>query len=57
MTSGEIEQAAVAAGRALELAVGVASVRPRERMAAVMQRLAVHRAVPAVAEVLEMARS
>ncbi|WP_329554158.1 XRE family transcriptional regulator [Streptomyces sp. NBC_00696] len=57
VTSGEIEQAAIATGRALELAVGVASVRPRERMAAVMQRLAVHRAVPAVAEVLEMARS
>ncbi|MEV0480323.1 XRE family transcriptional regulator [Streptomyces sp. NPDC050508] len=57
VTSGEIEQAAAVTGRALELSVGVASVRPRERMAVVIRRLGAHRAVPAVAEVLEMARS
>ncbi|MCT9077187.1 tetratricopeptide repeat protein [Streptomyces fulvoviolaceus] len=57
LASGEIEQAAVVTGRALELSVGVASVRPRERMAPVIQKLSAHRSLPAVAEVLEMMHS
>ncbi|MEU9121946.1 XRE family transcriptional regulator [Streptomyces sp. NPDC048506] len=56
LTAGEAEQAATATGRALDLCAGVASVRPRERLAPVLRRLGEHRTVPAVAEVLEKAR-
>lgn len=57
LTAGEIEQAATVTGRALDLSSGVASVRPRERLAPVLQRLGKHQALPVVADVLDMARS
>ncbi|MEU5306574.1 XRE family transcriptional regulator [Streptomyces noursei] len=56
LTAGEVEQAATVTGRALDLCAGVASVRPRERLAPVLRRLGEHRTVPGVAEVLEKAR-
>ncbi|MDX3497853.1 XRE family transcriptional regulator [Streptomyces turgidiscabies] len=55
--AGEIEQAAAATSRALDLAAGVASVRPRERLAPVLRRLGNHRALPVVAETLEKAQA
>lgn len=55
LTAGEVEQAATVTGRALDLSSGVASVRPRERLAPVLQRLGEHRALPAVADILERA--
>lgn len=57
LTAGEVEQAATVTGRALDLSSGVASVRPRERLEPVLQRLGKYRTLPAVAEVLEMASS
>ncbi|WP_329340734.1 XRE family transcriptional regulator [Streptomyces sp. NBC_01352] len=57
LAAGEVEQAATVAGRALALSSGVASVRPRERLEPVLRRLGEHQALPAVAEVLDMARS
>ncbi len=56
LTAGEVEQAATVTGRALDLSSGVASVRPRERLAPVLARLGEHQALPAVADVLEQAR-
>ncbi|WP_405615955.1 hypothetical protein [Streptomyces sp. NBC_00076] len=53
--AGEVEQAAAVTGRALELSAGVASVRPRERLAPVLRMLGEHRSLPQVAEVLEKA--
>ncbi|MFF7197989.1 hypothetical protein ACFZAM_30335 [Streptomyces sp. NPDC008079] len=55
LTAGEIEQAAKVTGRALDLANGVASVRPKQRLAPFVERLARHRDVAAVADVLEKA--
>ncbi|MBD0842241.1 MULTISPECIES: helix-turn-helix domain-containing protein [unclassified Streptomyces] len=57
MTAGEVEQAAVVTGRALDLCAGVASVRPRQRLVPVLDRLGAYHAVPAVSEVLERARA
>jgi tetratricopeptide (TPR) repeat protein len=57
LTAGEVEQAATVTGRALNLSSGVASVRPRERLAPVLARLGEHQALPAVADVLEQARA
>ena len=57
LTAGEVEQAATVTGRALDLSSGVASVRPRERLAPVLQRLGEHCGLPAVVEVLDKARS
>ena len=57
LTAGEVEQATTVTGRAPDLSSGVASVRPRERLEPVLQRLGKHRALPAVAEVVDMARS
>jgi tetratricopeptide (TPR) repeat protein len=57
IAAGEIEQAASVTSRALDLSAGVASVRPRERLAPVLRRLGGHRAIPKVAEVLEKARA
>ncbi|RNG20373.1 XRE family transcriptional regulator [Streptomyces botrytidirepellens] len=57
LTAGEIEEAASATGRALELSAGVASVRPRQRLAPIFQQLRSHRDLPPVAEVLEKARA
>lgn len=57
LTAGEVEQAATVTGRALDLCLGVASVRPRERLAPVLRRLREHQALPVVASVLEQARA
>ena len=55
LTAGEVEQAATTADRALDLAHGVASVRPRARLTPLLKRLDVHRGLPAVDAVLEKA--
>lgn len=47
-SAGEVEQAAGATGRALELCHGVVSVRPRQRLAPVLQHLSAHHGLPAV---------
>ncbi|SEO55239.1 helix-turn-helix domain-containing protein [Actinacidiphila rubida] len=54
IAAGEVEQAAVTTGRALELASGLASVRPRQRINAVLDYLRPHTAVPEVRDVLEL---
>jgi hypothetical protein len=56
LRAGEIEQSASVAGQVIDLSAGVASVRPRQRLAPVVQQLAGHRSMPAVREVLEAAR-
>ncbi|MEI5100489.1 hypothetical protein RB200_20610 [Streptomyces sp. PmtG] len=58
LTAGEAEQAAAVASRALALADGVASVRPRKQLAPVLAELSAarYRTLPLVAEVLEQAR-
>ncbi|MEU2727378.1 helix-turn-helix domain-containing protein [Streptomyces griseoviridis] len=54
MLAGEVEEAARVAGRAMELADGVASPRPRHRIDLVVSKLALeHGTVPAVAELVE----
>ncbi|WP_030901431.1 helix-turn-helix transcriptional regulator [Streptomyces sp. NRRL F-5126] len=53
LSAGEVEQSAAVVARALDLSDGVASVRPRQRLAPVLGRLGAHRGVPAVAAVLE----
>ncbi|MGY5131899.1 XRE family transcriptional regulator [Streptomyces nigrescens] len=57
MAAGEVEQAASITSRALDLSAGVASVRPRQRLAPTLRRLGNHRDLPAVAEVLERAQA
>ena len=57
VTAGEPEEAARVAGRVLDLSDGVASVRPRQRLSPVLQRLSEHAAMPGVREVLERARA
>ncbi len=56
LSAGEIEQAAAVTSRVLDLSAGVASVRPRERIAPVLRQLSVHCGLPQVAEALEKAR-
>ncbi|MFD7964383.1 XRE family transcriptional regulator [Streptomyces zaomyceticus] len=53
LTAGEIEQAATTAGRALQLCTGVASTRPRQRLAIVVDRLRAYGEVSEVQEVME----
>ncbi|GAA5155174.1 hypothetical protein GCM10023321_28070 [Pseudonocardia eucalypti] len=50
LDAGEVEHAAVVAGRALDLATNVASTRPRERFAALLGRLEPHKTVAEVGE-------
>ncbi|MET9035294.1 helix-turn-helix domain-containing protein [Streptomyces mirabilis] len=57
LSAGEVEQAAAATGRALDLSTGIASVRPRQRLAPVLAQLAQHLSVAAVRGVLEKAAS
>lgn len=57
VSAGEVEQAAATATRVLTLSEGVASVRPRQKLAPVLDKLAHHRALPEVADVLELART
>lgn len=53
--AGEVEQAAKVTGRALDLSAEVASVRPRQRLDALIDQLRKHRTLPAVADALEKA--
>ncbi|MGW8451131.1 XRE family transcriptional regulator [Streptomyces niveus] len=48
LSGGEVKQAASVIERALDLAHGVASVRPRRRLAPVLKCLSAHRGLPAV---------
>ncbi|WP_431984506.1 hypothetical protein [Streptomyces qinglanensis] len=57
LAAGEIEQATAITSRVLELSAGVASVRPGQRLAQILQQLSDHHELPAVAEVLEKARA
>ncbi|MGW3557895.1 helix-turn-helix domain-containing protein [Streptomyces sp. NPDC000963] len=53
LTAGEVEQAAATTARALELATGVASIRPMQRIAPLVNDLRPHGELPAVRELLE----
>jgi tetratricopeptide (TPR) repeat protein len=55
LAAGEIEEAATVAGRCLDLSGGVASVRPRQRLAPVLRRMSAHKSLQAVAELMERA--
>jgi DNA-binding transcriptional regulator YiaG len=55
--AGELEAAAHAADRALDLAENVASARPARRAAEVMRQLQPYKAVPAVRDLLDRANS
>lgn len=55
LDAGEVEQATAVTGRALELSVGVTSVRPRLRIDALLRRLEPHRTLSPVAELLDRA--
>ncbi|MFD5788551.1 helix-turn-helix domain-containing protein [Streptomyces sp. NPDC127037] len=56
LTAGEAEAAAATTGRALDLAIGVASIRPRQRLAPLLDRLRVHADISEVRQVLDQAR-
>jgi hypothetical protein len=56
LAAGEVEEAAVTAGRVLDLSAGVASVRPRQRITPVLQQLQARSELPMVGETLEKAR-
>ncbi|WP_157995841.1 helix-turn-helix domain-containing protein [Thermomonospora amylolytica] len=51
----EIERACVAIGRAMELATGVASVRPRQRVRVLLGRMSPYRSTPEVADLMDRA--
>ncbi|BCL21329.1 helix-turn-helix domain-containing protein [Streptomyces tuirus] len=53
LAAGEVEEAARVTGRAWDLSVGVASVRPRQRLAPVLEQLRRHQDVSLVRNVLE----
>ncbi|MFE4958701.1 hypothetical protein ACFRCW_32870 [Streptomyces sp. NPDC056653] len=55
LTAGEVEQAAVTTGRALELSTGVASIRPRQRIAPLLDQLRPHADLSVVRDLLEHA--
>lgn len=55
LTAGEVEEAARVTSKALDLAVGVASVRPRQRLAPVLTKLSPHKKLPVVRDALERA--
>lgn len=59
LTAGEADQAATVVDRALTLADGVASARPRARLEPVLAELAAprYRSLPAVADLLDRVRS
>ncbi|XVV34924.1 XRE family transcriptional regulator [Streptomyces sp. CA-100214] len=57
LAAGEVEEAARVTGRALDLAVGVSSVRPRQRLAPVLGQLHQYQDVSAVRDVLQTAGS
>ncbi|MEU7021890.1 XRE family transcriptional regulator [Streptomyces sp. NPDC046203] len=53
LAAGEVEEAAATTNRALDLATGVASIRPMQRIAPVLESLRPHRQLPEVRAVLE----
>ncbi|MFF1691544.1 MULTISPECIES: helix-turn-helix domain-containing protein [unclassified Streptomyces] len=55
LRAGEVEQAATKTGRALELATGVASIRPRQRIDLVLGQLRAHKDLGPVQDLLEHA--
>ena len=55
LTAGEVEQAAETVSRALELCTGVASIRPQQRIAPLLDRLRSHRNLSPVRDLLERA--
>lgn len=55
--AGEVEQGAAVTSRALDLASGVASVRPLQHIDTVLGRLRPHGALPEVADVVEQRNS
>jgi len=55
--AAEVEQATSVMNGALDLSAGIGSVRPRQRVMAVVRRLARHRNLPQVAELMERAAS
>lgn len=57
LDAGELEQATTTTGRALDLATGVASVRPAARIDKLLRRLQPYQAVSSVRELLERARN
>jgi len=57
LTAGEVEEAAATAIRVLDLATGVASVRPRQQIASVIAQLEGHKGVSAATEAVEKARA
>ncbi|GGU88426.1 hypothetical protein GCM10010211_63590 [Streptomyces albospinus] len=57
LSAGEVEQATSVTSRAMELSTGVASVRPRRRIARTLRRLRAHRELPVVAELLDQAEA
>ncbi|QNE74647.1 helix-turn-helix domain-containing protein [Streptomyces finlayi] len=57
LTAGEVEQAAATVGRALELSMDVASIRPRQRLVPLLEYLRPHAELQIVRDVLELAAS
>ncbi|MGH3736392.1 MAG: hypothetical protein ACRDT6_12345 [Micromonosporaceae bacterium] len=56
LAAGEIEQAADVTGRVWRLSQSVASVRPRRRVAPVIQSLAKHQTLAPVAQLLDLVK-
>ncbi|MGZ2361524.1 helix-turn-helix domain-containing protein, partial [Streptomyces sp. 372A] len=56
LTAGEVEAAAATTSRALQLATGVASIRPRQRLTPLLDRLRTHADIGEVRQVLEQAQ-
>jgi hypothetical protein len=52
LNAGEVEHAAHATNHALDLSAGVASSRPTQRLAVVLERFAPHKSETGVAELL-----
>ncbi|WP_406428421.1 XRE family transcriptional regulator [Streptomyces sp. NBC_00147] len=55
LMAGEVEQAAAKAGRALEFATGVASIRPRQRIDPILGQLSDHKGLGPVRDLFERA--
>lgn len=53
LDAGEIERASAALSQSLSLSVDVASIRPRQRVSAVLERLEDHRSLSSVAELFD----
>ena len=56
LDGGDVEAAATAVDRAVDLTAGIGSVRPGQRIASVLRRLHLHAGQPAVAAVIERIR-